>query len=148
MGCHFLLQRIFLTQGSNLHLLRWQADSLPPSHLGRACRLPSSGEPWVGSEPWGPRRKQGPGEELTALSLRLGPQPVHTILPTPELLSHLLVGFGSSPRKKPALRPAPFTLPCFGFSPRSCTAGGRCGAHSKPTTRAGRGFSAWLTSGR
>ena len=35
--CHFLLQGIFLTQGSNPHLLcllRWQADSLPLSHLG------------------------------------------------------------------------------------------------------------------
>ena len=29
-----LLQGIFLTQGSNLHLLHWQADSLPLSHLG------------------------------------------------------------------------------------------------------------------
>ena len=28
VGCHFLLQGIFLTQGSNLHLLHWQADSL------------------------------------------------------------------------------------------------------------------------
>ena len=31
-GCHFLLLEIFLTQGSNphlLHLLHWQADSLP-----------------------------------------------------------------------------------------------------------------------
>ena len=37
VGCHFLLQRIFPTQGSNLLLLRllhWQADSLPLSHLG------------------------------------------------------------------------------------------------------------------
>ena len=35
MGCHFLLQGIFLTQGSNPHLLcllYWQADSLPLSH--------------------------------------------------------------------------------------------------------------------
>ena len=35
-GCHFLLQGIFLTQGSNpglLHLLHWQANSLPLSHL-------------------------------------------------------------------------------------------------------------------
>ena len=41
VGCHFLLQGIFLTQGSNtylLHLLHWQADSLPLSHLG---------SPWV-----------------------------------------------------------------------------------------------------
>ena len=37
VGCHFLLQRIFLTHGSNpllLWLLHWQADSLPLSHLG------------------------------------------------------------------------------------------------------------------
>ena len=35
--CHFLLQGIFLTQGSNLHLLcflHWKADSLPLHHLG------------------------------------------------------------------------------------------------------------------
>ena len=37
MGCHFLLQGIFLTQGSNsclLCLLHWQMDSLPLHHLG------------------------------------------------------------------------------------------------------------------
>ena len=34
MGCHSLLQGIFLIQGSNPHLLQWQADSLPLSHQG------------------------------------------------------------------------------------------------------------------
>ena len=37
MGCYFLLQGIFLTQGSNsclLCLLHWQMDSLPLHHLG------------------------------------------------------------------------------------------------------------------
>ena len=37
VGCHFLLQGIFSTQGSNpclLPLLRWQAESLPLSQLG------------------------------------------------------------------------------------------------------------------
>ena len=37
VGCHALPQGIFLTQGSNphlLHLLHWQADSLPLSHQG------------------------------------------------------------------------------------------------------------------
>ena len=34
MGCHFLLQGMFLTQGSNMSLLHWQADSLPLSHQG------------------------------------------------------------------------------------------------------------------
>ena len=32
MGCHFLLQGIFLTQGSNPCLLNWQADSLSLSN--------------------------------------------------------------------------------------------------------------------
>ena len=34
VGCHFLLQGIFLIQGSNPHLLHWQANSLPLSHQG------------------------------------------------------------------------------------------------------------------
>ena len=37
VGRHGLLQGIFPTQGSSprpLHLLHWQADSLPGSHLG------------------------------------------------------------------------------------------------------------------
>ena len=34
MECHFLLQGIFPIQGSNQHLLHWQADSLPLYHLG------------------------------------------------------------------------------------------------------------------
>ena len=29
VGCYFLLQGVFLTLGSNLHLLHWQVDSLP-----------------------------------------------------------------------------------------------------------------------
>ena len=37
VGCHFLLQRIFQTQGSNLHQ---QAGSLPLSHLGSPGRSP------------------------------------------------------------------------------------------------------------
>ena len=35
VGCHFLLQQIFLTQGSNPCLLHWQAGSLPLCLLGR-----------------------------------------------------------------------------------------------------------------
>ena len=50
VGCCFLLQRVFLIQGSNLQLLHWQVDSLPLSRLGspllsfRCCdkRVPSS----------------------------------------------------------------------------------------------------------
>ena len=39
VGCHFLLQGIFLTQGPNLcllQLLHWLVDSLPLRHLGSA----------------------------------------------------------------------------------------------------------------
>ena len=45
VGCYFLLQGIFLTQGSNLHLsclLHWQADSLPLP--GKAPCAPTSAE--------------------------------------------------------------------------------------------------------
>ena len=45
VGCHFLLQGIFPTQGSKLRLLRllrWQADSLPLSHLGSSLCNQSS----------------------------------------------------------------------------------------------------------
>ena len=45
VDCHFLLQGIFLTQGSNLCLLRllhWQVDSLPSNHLGNPL-LPDQG---------------------------------------------------------------------------------------------------------
>ena len=34
VGCHFLLQGIFLTQGLNQHLLHWQKESLSLCHLG------------------------------------------------------------------------------------------------------------------
>ena len=37
MGCRFIIQGIFLTQGSNpslLNLLHWRVDTLPLSHLG------------------------------------------------------------------------------------------------------------------
>ena len=33
VGCHFILQGLFLTQGLNLCLLLWQVESLPLSHL-------------------------------------------------------------------------------------------------------------------
>ena len=42
VGCHFLLQGIFSTQGQNLrllHLLHRQADSLPLCHLGSSYKV-------------------------------------------------------------------------------------------------------------
>ena len=61
VGCHFLLQGIFKTQGSNLHLLRlnWQVDSLPLHLQGspsqwRALGIPSWRGRW-GSDHRGPK---------------------------------------------------------------------------------------------
>ena len=39
VGCHFLLQESFRTQGSNLRLLHWQADFLQLSHQRSICLL-------------------------------------------------------------------------------------------------------------
>ena len=44
VGCHFLLQEIFLTQGSKPRLLHWQADSLSLSHLGAMTRIQRKGQ--------------------------------------------------------------------------------------------------------
>ena len=44
VGCHFLLRGIFPTEGLKahlLHILHWQAYSLPLSHLGNPNRWPS-----------------------------------------------------------------------------------------------------------
>ena len=52
MGCHFLPQGIFPTQGLNpclLHLLHWRADSLPQGPPGKP---PETG-PWC-QKGWGP----------------------------------------------------------------------------------------------
>ena len=68
VDCHFLLQGIFLTQGSNLcllHLLHWQVDSLslvPPGISLKAQLVknpPTIWETWVWSLGWVGR---SPGE--------------------------------------------------------------------------------------
>ena len=65
VGCHAVLQGIFLTQGSNpclLRLLHWQAGSVPLSHSGRWCSVfllsaPNSNHT-LDPEAWGPRSKR------------------------------------------------------------------------------------------
>ena len=44
MGCHFLLQEIFLTQGLNPCLLHWLGDSLLLSHLGSPFQVAIANE--------------------------------------------------------------------------------------------------------
>ena len=43
VGCHFLFQGIFPTQGLHPHLLHWQVDSFPLHHLGivSLCERPA-----------------------------------------------------------------------------------------------------------
>ena len=61
MGCHFLLQGIFLTQGSNpcfLCLLHWQAGSLPtvpPGKLYLGSCILAFKKKWIGLFNWGTR---------------------------------------------------------------------------------------------
>ena len=49
VGCHFLLQGTFPTQGSNLHLLHRQVDSLPLSHRGSLTPPTSAQNGWCQS---------------------------------------------------------------------------------------------------
>ena len=55
VGCHFLLQGIFLTQGSNLCLLHWQVGSLLLSHQGSHSQeeVLSNSDIWLGRGPPG-----------------------------------------------------------------------------------------------
>ena len=39
VDCHLLLQGIFPSQELNLHILHWQADSLPLSHQGSPTNI-------------------------------------------------------------------------------------------------------------
>ena len=101
VGCHFFLQGIFPIQGSNLRLLHWQADSLPPSHL-RICSYPCSNISLLATS----SPSQGllsPPAHLSSLSLSLLPlspafPPLHLLL-APRSLSRL-----PDPRPEAALR--------------------------------------------
>ena len=69
-GCYFLLQGIFLNQGSNprlLHLLHWQVDSLPLCHP----------RTWAGKQ-----TVTGPAASLSAME----PQAFHFCLASPPYL--------------------------------------------------------------
>ena len=79
MGCHALLQGIFLTRGSNLCLLcllHWEAGSLPELHLGgpgvplgEMCTQPVQKQALLLCSPLGPRQRCCP---LPGLQARWG----------------------------------------------------------------------------
>ena len=71
MGCHFLRQGIFPTQGWNPHLLLWQANSLSLSHLGSVAGRVSdrlgteAGPTWLPRPLHLPDREFGPNLPMT-----------------------------------------------------------------------------------
>ena len=60
--------RIFPDQGSDAHLLHWQADSLPPSHQGSPYLLHSA--KWVHTKVLSVARLSGQGTRKTSSRLR------------------------------------------------------------------------------
>ena len=75
----------FPTQGSNLHLLHWQADSLPLSHRGRPQTSTSlNSSSWSNSKNW---RKNGSRKSFPWVSLyswtSLASTTAHTKAPLP-----------------------------------------------------------------
>ena len=52
LGCHFLLQEIFMTQGWILGLLHWQVDSLPLCHNGKKSTCQWRRHKRCGLDPW------------------------------------------------------------------------------------------------
>ena len=58
VGCHFLLQGIFLTLRSNPRLLHWQADSLPSEPPGKPparCSVGLKQQRFILSQFWSPK---------------------------------------------------------------------------------------------
>ena len=97
MCCHFFLQGIFATQGLNphlLHLLHWQADSLPLAPLGKPILVTSLnpqsytciwGFPETKTSNWSTFRKQGGASKSFLGSLwmhRLPPLPLSDLEPS------------------------------------------------------------------
>ena len=58
MGCYFLLQGIFPTQGLSPGLLHWQVDSLPLSYQGSPCRVATGSSKSTLPPEWPPLSSQ------------------------------------------------------------------------------------------
>ena len=63
VGCHFPLQGIISTQGSNPCLLHWQTDSLSLSHL-RSPHLPICASVWIPEILSDVKKKQEKGRQV------------------------------------------------------------------------------------
>ena len=69
VGCYFLLQRTFPTQGLNLRLLHWQVDSLLLNHLGSL--MGDGGRKWRGRE-----GRKGEQEKESKQRIKKGEKPL------------------------------------------------------------------------
>ena len=95
VGYHFLLQGIFPTQGSNLHLLcvlHWQADSSPLGSTGKPRALMGVGLRDYKDYKWRTRMKEGQKKRPHSI---LGPRSDKW-------------GRGGSDREKPLVARAPY----------------------------------------
>ena len=94
MDCHFLLQGIFLTQGSNqclLHLLHWQVDFLPPPGKPKKAKSVGSKSRGLPTPPALNYQRGGQTTQATPLA-----RPIDTPLPSPHKRNQLFPSQGAS----------------------------------------------------
>ena len=88
VGCYFLLQGIFLTQGSNLSLLHWQVDSLPLSHqesqISRFSSVQSLSRVRLFATPWIAARQASLSTTNSQSSLKL--TSIESVMPSSHLI--------------------------------------------------------------
>ena len=117
-GCHFLLQGIFPTQGSNQPLLHWQVDSLSLSNqeLPPATRTPQPVQPGESTDP--PPQPRQPAAFIPVPGAAFSRSPAFLSKPHPGLIPAPGTSLGpalgcetlappsrSVPCQRPVLRP-------------------------------------------
>ena len=150
MGCRLLLQGIFQTQGSNLcllHLLHWQADSLPLYHLGSPSTFSTNLKNLHTYTLYITKKKH----EILVLPIDAGNFRLHSLrggIPFARGLSSPLTLDGSAPSLTSWLRAQG---PCDGLSEPHTAHGGSSIytniAHSSPSTQGGTGACVCKTLG-
>ena len=90
LGCHFLLQRIFLSQRLNQCLLHWQVGSLPLSHLGSPMEavqfssVQSLSRVWLFATPWITAHQASLSITNSRSLLKL--MPIESVMPSSHLI--------------------------------------------------------------
>ena len=87
MGCHFLLQGIFPSRGSNpglLHLLHWQADSLPLCPWDQFSSVQSLSRVRPSATPWTAASRASLSSTNSRSSLKL--MPIESVMPSNHLV--------------------------------------------------------------